>query len=79
MSYREQQKYLDVLRRFEKKFDHHELDDYKMLVQRHKDEEEFDKLSLERLKNLYVKYYVNREKKDLDQFFRKPDSDKPEA
>lgn len=79
MSQREQQKYFDVLRRYEKKFDHRELDDYKLLVQRHKDDEDLDRLSMERLKNLYVKYYVNRERKDLDHFFKKPEDDNPDA
>ncbi|MGE5400701.1 MAG: hypothetical protein ACM3S2_09870 [Ignavibacteriales bacterium] len=68
---RDQKKYFEVLRRYEKKFEVKELDDYKMLLIRHKDDEDLDRQSLERLKNLYEKYYVNREKKNYDDFFKK--------
>ncbi|MFA7228484.1 MAG: hypothetical protein WC061_05565 [Melioribacteraceae bacterium] len=69
MSSREQRNYFDILKRYERKFEALELEDYKMLVQRHKDDEDLDKLSMQRLKNLYNKYHVNREKKNYDQFF----------
>ena len=76
MSYRDQQKYFEVLRRFERKFDSKDLEDYKILLQRHKDDEDLDKLSFERLKILYQKYYVNREKRNFDSIFKKPGDDK---
>jgi hypothetical protein len=69
MSSREQKDYFAILKRYERKFDKGELEDYKMLVKRHKDDEDLDKLSMQRLKNLYEKYHVNREKKNYDQFF----------
>jgi hypothetical protein len=69
MSSREQRNYFDILRRYERKFESGELDDYKMLEKRHKDDEDLDKLSMQRLKNLYTKYHVNRERKNYDQFF----------
>ncbi|MGE5682005.1 MAG: hypothetical protein ACM34K_14140 [Bacillota bacterium] len=71
--HRDQLKYFEVLRRFERKFTHKELEDYKMLLLRHKDEEDLDKQSLERLKLLYEKYYVNRERKNYEDFFKKPE------
>ncbi len=71
MSYREQKKYFEALARFERKFDPKEREDYKMLLKRHKDDEDLDRLSLERLKKLYEKYYVNREKPDLSNLFKK--------
>lgn len=74
MRYKEQQKYFDVLKRYEKKFEHAELEDYKMLLKRHKDDEDLDKLSFQRLQNLYEKYYVNRGKKNFDQFFNTPEN-----
>ena len=70
---RDQKKYFDVLRKYEKKFDPREADDFKMLLIRHKEDEDLDKLSLDRLKVLYQKYYVNRERKNYDDFFRKPE------
>ena len=72
MSSREQRDYFAILKRYERKLDTRELDDYKMLLKRHKDDEDLDKLSMQRLKNLYEKYYVNREKKDYSQFFNQP-------
>ena len=73
MSYRDQQKYLDELRKYEKKFDHNELEDYKMFVKMHKDEEEFDSVSLQRLTELYEKYYQPVDRHKYDSFFKKKD------
>lgn len=74
MGIREQKKYFEILSRYERKFDDKEKYDYKMFLKRHKDEEELDKLSLERLQNIFEKYHLNREKKNLDQLFNKPQS-----
>ncbi|MGE5431867.1 MAG: hypothetical protein ACM3QX_12375 [Syntrophomonadaceae bacterium] len=70
---RDQQKYFEVLRKYEKKFEPRESDDYKLMLMRHKDDEDLDKEALERLKELYQKYYVNRERKNYDNFFKKPE------
>lgn len=75
MSSREQKKYFEAIQRYERKFDLKELYDYKMLLKRHKDDEDLDRISLERLKSLYEKYYVNREKKNFDGVFTKPDNE----
>jgi len=75
MSSREQKKYFEAVQRYERKFDPKELYEYKMLLKRHKDDEDLDKLSLERLKLLYEKYYVNRERKNYDGYFDKPDNE----
>jgi hypothetical protein len=75
MSSREQRDYFSILKRYERQFESNELNDYKMLVKRHKDDEDLDKLSMERLKKLFVKYHINREKKNYDQFFKTPQSD----
>ncbi|MEW6702783.1 MAG: hypothetical protein AB1298_08685 [Bacteroidota bacterium] len=72
MSSREQKNYFDILKRYERKFDAEELNGYKMLLKRHKDDEDLDKLSMQRLKNLYEKYYISRERKNYDRFFNKP-------
>ncbi|MCF8239909.1 MAG: hypothetical protein K9J16_00880 [Melioribacteraceae bacterium] len=73
MRNRDQKKYLDTLKRYTRKMDPKELTDYKMMVKRHKDDEDFDNLTFERLKNLHEKYHVNRERKDYDHLFKKPD------
>lgn len=71
--HRDQVKYFEVLRRFERKFNPKEHEDYKMLLIRHKDDEDLDRESMERLKLLYEKYYVNRERKSYDDLFKKPE------
>jgi len=73
MNYRDQKKYINVLKRYENKMESRERNDFIMLVKRQKDEEEFDTISLKKLSDLYEKYYVNRPKKSLDSLFKKPD------
>jgi hypothetical protein len=73
MSYRDQQKYLDELRKYEKKFNRNELEDYKMYLKMHKDEEEFDSVSLQRLQELYEKYYEPVDIHKYDAFFKRKD------
>jgi len=75
MSSRDQKNYFEILKKYEKKFEPKELEEYKMLLKRHKDDEDLDKLSMEKLKSLYVKYHVNREKKNYDFLFKKLDND----
>jgi hypothetical protein len=76
VAYRDQQKYLDYLRKFESKMDRKELDDYKMLIKRQKDDEDFDTISMARLKELYNKFYVQVDKSKYDLFFKKSNESK---
>jgi hypothetical protein len=78
MASREQRNYFDILKRYEKKFESKELDDYKMLLKRHKDDEDLDKLSMQRLARLHEKYHLSRERKNYDQFFSTPPPTDPE-
>jgi len=78
MASREQRNYFDILKRYEKKFESKELDDFKMLVKRHKDDEDLDKLSMQKLHKLFEKYHINRDKKNYDNFFTKPDGSETE-
>ena len=71
MAFRDQQKYLDFLKRFENKMDRIELEDYKKLVKRQKDDEDFDTVSMSRLKKLYDKFYNPVDKSKFDHFFKK--------
>lgn len=75
MSYREQKKYFEVLRRYERKFEGKERERYSILVSRNKDDEDLDKESLAFLKELYEKYHVNRPKPNYDNLFKKPSDD----
>ena len=52
MSFREQQKYLDTLKKYESKFNHIEAEEYKMLLKMQKDDEDFDSLSFKQIKRI---------------------------
>ncbi len=74
MSYRDQKKYFETLKRYERKFDSKEKQSYDMLLKRHKDDEDLDKASMEFLKELIEKYHANRPKPNIDDLFKKTDS-----
>jgi len=71
MSYRDQQKYIEFLKKHERKFDRKESEDFKMFLKRQKDEEDFDTVSMGRLKELYDKYNIPVDKSKYDSFFKK--------
>ena len=71
MAFRDQQKYLDFLKGFENKMDRGELEDYKKFVKRQKDDEDFDTISMSRLKKLYDMFYNPVDKSKYDHFFKK--------
>lgn len=71
MSYRDQAKYIDFLKRFERKFDSKEAEEFKMFLKMHKDEEEFDSITMKKLKALYDKYNLPVDRSKYDSFFKK--------
>ncbi|MDY0081573.1 MAG: hypothetical protein RBR74_00190 [Ignavibacteriaceae bacterium] len=71
MAFRDQQKFLDYLKKFESGMDRKELEDYKIFVKRQKDDEDFDTVSMKRLKELYDKYCKPVDKSKYDHLFRK--------
>jgi len=75
MSYSKQIKYFDALKRYQSKFEPKELEDFKMLLKRHKDDEDLDKLSFERLSKLHEKYHLNRPKPNYDHLFKNNDNE----
>lgn len=75
MRSKDQQKYFEALKRYEKKFESKEAADYKMFLKRHKDDEDLDNISMGKLKDLYVKYYVNRERRTFDDVFKKKEEE----
>ena len=70
-SYRDQQKYLDELKKHERQFTSKETEEYKMFLKRQKDDEDFDTVSMNRLKDLYNKYYKPVDKSKYDNLFKK--------
>ncbi|HEY6626162.1 MAG TPA: hypothetical protein VIZ21_04340 [Ignavibacteriaceae bacterium] len=70
-SYREQKKYLEVLKKYERSFTRQENDEYKLFVKRDKDDDEFDTISMKRLKELHDKYHKPADTSKYDKFFKK--------
>lgn len=62
MTRKDQAKYLETLKKYENKLSPKEREKFKMLVKRHKDEEELDQLSLKFLAELFEKHHLNRDK-----------------
>lgn len=69
--YREQKKLLEELKKYERKFDRKDYDSYQMMIKREKDEEEFDTVTMKRLKEMYDKYYTPPDRSKLDALFKK--------
>jgi hypothetical protein len=69
-SHRDQKKYLDALKKHERKFTRQECDEYKIFIKRDKDEEEFDSVTMKRLKELHDKYYEPVDISKYDKFFK---------
>ena len=73
MSYRDQRKYLETLKKYERNFTREELEEYKMFIKRQKDDEDFDSVSMKRLKEMHDKYYKPADLSKYDKFFKKTD------
>ncbi len=71
MSFKEQKEMIEILRDFEHKMTRDELEDFRMFMKRHKDDEELDSLSMKRLSELHEKYYINRPRKQFIDPFKK--------
>ena len=69
-SHRDQKKYLDALKKYERKFTRQESDEYKIFLKRDKDEEEFDSVTMKKLKELHDKYYEPVDISKYDKFFK---------
>ena len=71
LSYREQKKYLEILKKYERNLTRQEYDEYKLLIKRDKDDDEFDTVTMKRLKELHDKYYKPVDTSKYDKFFKK--------
>ena len=71
MSFRDQQKFLDILKKYERNFSPEDKYVFDIFVKRNKDEEDFDTVSMKKLKELHDKYYVQVDKSKFDAFFKK--------
>jgi hypothetical protein len=70
-SYREQKKYLETLKKYERNLTRQEYDEYKLFIKRDKDDDEFDTVSMKRLKELHAKYHKSVDISKYDKFFKK--------
>ena len=75
-SYREQQKLLDTLKKYARNFTREETEEYKMFIKRQKDDEDFDSVSMKRLKELHNKYHKPVDRSKYDTFFKKSTDEK---
>ncbi len=73
MSFRDQKKYLEYLKKHERKFTREESELFKIFIKRDKDDEDFDTVSMKRLRDMYDKYYTAVDKSKYDAFFKKKD------
>jgi hypothetical protein len=58
------------LKKYERKFTPEDKYTYDIFVKRQKDDEDFDTVSMKKLKELYDKYYVPVDKSKYDSFFK---------
>ena len=70
-SYRDQKKYLEGLKKYERNLTREEYDQFKLMIKRDKDDDEFDTVTMKRLKELYDKYYKPVDTSKYDKFFKK--------
>ncbi|OGU63188.1 MAG: hypothetical protein A2W30_05050 [Ignavibacteria bacterium RBG_16_36_9] len=70
-SYREQKKYLEVLKKYERHFTRQEYDEFQMFIKRDKDDDEFDTVTMKRVKELHDKYHKAVDTSKYDKFFKK--------
>ena len=70
-SYREQKKYLEALKKHERNFTRQENEEYKMFIKRDKDDDEFDTVTMKRIKELHDKYQKPVDTSKYDKFFKK--------
>jgi hypothetical protein len=75
-SYREQQKLLDSLKKSARNFTREENEEYKMFLKRQKDDEDFDSVSMKRLKELHDKYHNPIDRSKYDEFFKSSTDEK---
>ncbi len=61
-TYAEQKKMIEKLQRISYRLKGRDKYDFEMFLKRHKDDEDLDSLSMKRLREIYEKYVVKKEK-----------------
>lgn len=71
MTFREQNNLIEDLKKVEYKIKGKDRDEWLMFLKRNKDEEDFDTVSLKRLRELHQKYFTTKSKIDFEKYFKK--------
>jgi hypothetical protein len=61
-TYAEQKKMIEELQRISYRLKGRDKYDFEMFLKRHKDDEDLDSLSMKRLREIYEKYVIKKEK-----------------
>jgi hypothetical protein len=68
--FREQRNLMEQLAKLRHKFTMNELAEFKMFEKRQKDDEEFDTISMKRLRELFSKHEVKKDRSAFDNLFK---------
>ncbi len=71
MSAREQNKLLEALKRYASSMSPQDKEEYRKMVQRQKDDEDFDSVTMKKLQEIHKRYVSYKSKEDLDNLFKK--------
>lgn len=75
MQITEQKRMIQELKYYKNKMSKEDLYNFEMYEKRTKDDEDLDRLSFQKLKEIYSKYVKKKSKSDFDYLFKKKDSD----
>lgn len=71
----EQKRMIQELKYYKNKMSREDLYNFEMYEKRTKDDEDLDKISFQKLQEIYSKYVKKKSKTDFDYLFKKKDSD----
>ncbi|MCR4417735.1 MAG: hypothetical protein NUV92_08330 [Ignavibacteria bacterium] len=74
MQITEQKRMIEELKYYKNKMSREDLYNFEMYEKRTKDDEDLDRLSFQKLKEIYSKYVKKKNKSDFDHLFKKKDS-----
>lgn len=76
MQITEQKRIIEELKYYKNKMSREDLYQFEMYEKRTKDDEDLDRISFQRLKDLHAKYVKKKTRADFDHLFKKKDNDK---
>lgn len=76
MQITEQKRLIEELKYYKNKMSREDLYQFEMYEKRTKDDEDLDRISFQRLKDLHAKYVKKKTRADFENLFKKKDNDK---